>query len=204
MPFLLPGLLAGAVILVSVLAALRLWLGFRQYLRYRTPEPFEPMPVVNPPEPVARTIGVELVAWVAIVWSATNLAMLVAAALTLHLQTQLILSSVAVQVAVTVYSLVAAGLIGWGGVMLLRLMAYGRRMVAWGVVLFAIVNVFSFAFCLFLHQYRDTPPSVRWLMIPIAVILAAHTVIGCAIGVAAQHVGLAADGGASKPAGAAR
>jgi hypothetical protein len=53
------------------------------------------------------------------------------------------------------------------------------------------VNVFFFAVCLFLRNYRDTAPDVRRLMIPAAVLLAAHTVIGTVIGVVAQHVGMA-------------
>lgn len=192
MPFLVPGLLAGGLLLLSLLAMLRLLFGFRQFLRQRKYEPVEPYVEVNPPEAVVRTVGVELVAWVAIVWSVMNLLILAAAALTL--QDRVTLSSVAMQVSVMVYALIAALLIGWGGVMLLKLMAYGRRTVAWGVALFGIVNVFFFAFCLFLRQYRDTPASVRRLMIPVAVILAMHTLIGCTIGVAAQHVGLAAEG----------
>ncbi len=196
MPSLPAALLAGAVMLLALLAALRLVFGFRQFLRYRKYEPVEPYVEVNVPEPVIRTVGVELVAWLAIGWSVTNLAILSAAALTLR--ERAMLSSVPMRVSLMVYALVATVLVGWGGVMLLRLMAYGRRTLAWGVALFGIMNVFFFAFCLFLRQYRDTPLDVRRLMIPVAVVLAAHTLVGTAIGVAAQHVGLAAETGGQR------
>ena len=205
MPTLLAALLAGAVVLASLLVALRLVFGFRQFLRYRKYEPVEPAPIINPPEPVVRTLAGALVAWVAILWSVTNPAMLVAAGVIL--QGHQMLSSVPMQLSATLYglyALVTAVLIGSGGVMLLRLMAWGRRAVAWGVALLGILNVLLFAFCLFLRQFRDTPPEVRRLMIPAAVVLAVHTLIGSAIGVAAQHVGLADQTSTDRPGGSAR
>lgn len=203
MPTLLPAVLAGVVLLVALLAGLRLVLGFRQFLRYRKYVPVEPVPVVNPPEPVVGTLAVAMVAWLAILWSVTSPAILVAAGVTL--QEHQMLSSVPMRLSAglyALYALVAAVLIGWGGVMLLRLIAWGRRAVAWGVALLGILNVFLFAFCLFLRQFRDTPQEVRRLMIPAAVALAVYTLIGSAIGVAAQHVGLAAETSTDPPEGA--
>jgi hypothetical protein len=190
-------LLAGAVILVALLAALRLLFGFRQYLRYRKREPFEPREEINPPEPLVRTVGVDLVAWLGIVWSVANLAVLAGAAMILRGQP--VLTSVAMWVSLMVYGLVATVLVGWGGMMLLRLTAYGRRALAWGVALFGIMAVFFFGLCLFLRHFRDTPENVRPLMLPAALVLAAHTLIGTAIGVAAQHVGLPAQTGTQDP-----
>jgi hypothetical protein len=193
MPTLVPALLAGVVVLMSLLVALRLVFGFRQYLRTRKPEPFEPAPVINPPEPVIRTAGVELVAWLAILWAVASLAILIVVGMSL--QDHPMLASAVVQLSLVlyaVYALVAIVLIAWGGAMLLKQMAYGRRWLAWGVALLGIMNVFLFAFCLFLRQFRDTPPDVRRWMIPVAVVLAVHTLIGSAVGVGAQHVGLPA------------
>jgi hypothetical protein len=181
--------LAGGMLLVALLAMLSLFRGFRRYLRQAKYRPVEPVVEVNPPEAVVKTAGLELVAWVAILWSVANLAILVVAALTL--QERPMLSSVPVQLAVMVYVLVATILAGWGGVLLLKLMPYGRRAVAWGAALFGIFNVFGFAVCLFLRQYEDVSLDVQRLAMPVAVVLAVHTLIDTAIGVAAQHVGLA-------------
>ena len=126
------------------------------------------------------------------VWSAVNLGGLAVAGLSMREGTSRIPPLILLPS--MLYFTVAALLVGWGGVMLLRLMAYGRRKVAWGVALHGVVNVFLFGLCLFLRQFRDTPSDVRGLMIPAAVVLAAHTVIGTAIGVAAQHVGVANPG----------
>ena len=93
--------LAGGVVLVALLAALNLIRGFRRYLRRAKYRPVEPLVEVNPPEPVVKTAGVELVAWVAILWAVANLAILVVAALTL--QERPMLSSVPVQLAVMIY-----------------------------------------------------------------------------------------------------
>jgi hypothetical protein len=196
--------LAGAVLLVALLAMLNLFRGFRRYLRQAKYQPVEPVVEVNPPEPVVKTAGLELVAWVAILWSVANLAILVVAALTL--QERPMLSSVPVQLAVMVYALVATVLAGWGGVMLLKRMAYGRRAVAWGAALFGILNVFGFAVCLFLRQHEDVSLDVQRLAVPVAVVLAVHTLINTAIGVAAQHVGLAGgqEGEQGPPSGGAR
>jgi hypothetical protein len=195
-------LLAGGVIIVALMAALRLMLGFRLYLRYRRREEFEPYEEINPPEPVARTMAVSLVGYLGILWSAANLAVLAGAVVILRGQP--LLTSVAMWVALMVYGLVATMLVGWGGMLLLRLFAYGRRALAWGIALFGIMAVFFFGLCLFLRTFRDTPEDLRPLMLPAAGILAAHTVIGTAIGVAAQHVGLTDQTAADASGGRAR
>lgn len=202
MATLVPILLAGGVILVAALAALRLLFGFRQYLRYRRREAFEPYEEINPPEPVVRTAGVDLVAWLGVLWSAANLGVLAGAAMILRGQP--VLTSVAMWASLMVYGLVATVLVGWGGVLLMRLVAYGRRALAWGVALFGIMAVFFFGLCLFLRNFRDTPETLRPWMLPAAGILAAHTLIGTAIGVAAQHVGLPGRSGADDAARPAR
>ena len=189
MPTIAQMILAGVLVLLALGALANLLRGFRQYLRYAKVRPVEPAVEVNPPEPVVKTVGLELVAWASIVWSVANLALLVVGALTL--QDRPMLSSVPVQLAVMIYALVATALLGWGGVMLLKRMAYGRRTVAWGVALFGIISVFGIAICLFLRQFPDVSPEVYRLTIPVMVFLIVHTLIGSGIGVSAQHTGLA-------------
>jgi 4-amino-4-deoxy-L-arabinose transferase-like glycosyltransferase len=196
---LLQTILAGVLVVIAGLAMLSLFRGFRSYLRRTKGEPVVPLVDVNPPEPVVKTAAVELVAWVAILWAVANLALLVVCALTL--QDRPMLSSVPVQLAVMIYALVATLVGGCGGVMLLKLLAYGRRMVAWGAALFGIMNVFGFAVCLFLRQYVDVSTDVQHLASAAAVVLVGHTLIDVAIGISAQHVGLAK--GQGGPEGAA-
>ncbi|MGA2265915.1 MAG: hypothetical protein ABSH10_05735 [Phycisphaerae bacterium] len=191
--------LAGVLVVIAGLAMLSLLRGFRGYLRRTKGEPVVAMVDVNPPEPVVKTAGVELVAWVAILWAVANLALLVVWAMTL--QDRPMLSSVPVQLAVMIYALVATLVGGCGGVMLRMLMAYGRRTIAWGAALFGIMNVFGFAVCLFLRQYAEASTNEQHLASAAAVILIGHTLIDVAIGIAAQHVGLAK--GPEGPEGAA-
>jgi len=182
-------ILAGALLLFAVLAVLNLIRGFRRYLRTAAAKPPEPEVEVNPPLPVVKTAAVELVGWVAIIWSLANLAILVMGAMTL--QDRPMLSSIPIQLVVMAYVLVGTILVGWGGIMLLKLHAYGRRIVAWGIMLFGVMGVLGVAVCLFVRQQEDALPDAKALAIPIAVVLVIHLAVDTAIGVSAQHVGVA-------------
>ncbi len=181
-------IIAGGLLFLALVAMLNLIRGFRRYSRLAEGKPVEPIKEVNPPLPVVKTGAVELVGWLAIVWSLANLAILVVWALTL--QDSPMLSDVKVQLVGMAYVLLCTILLGWGGIMLLKLLAYGRRVIAWGAALYGLMGLFMVALCLLVRQREDVPTSVQTLAAPLAVALAVHIMIDTAIGVAAQHVGV--------------
>ncbi|MFA6133045.1 MAG: hypothetical protein WC869_03395 [Phycisphaerae bacterium] len=192
MASLVPIIFASFIVALAVLAAMSL---FRGLLRsgQLSKARFAAIKPVNPPEPfTVRTAGVELVGWVGIVWATAHLAILVvwAMALATNPSSAVIFNSASATGMTMACILVATIITGCGSIMILRLMSYGRRMIAWGLMLFGVMAAFGFALCLILRTYVSGPfyDTMQKLAIPLAILLACHVILDTALGTIAQHV----------------
>ena len=172
----------GSLVALAILSLVR---GLRRAMRIGAAE-YVPIPVVNPPAPVIRTGWVEVVGWVTIVWSLAHIGLII-----LAISAEVVIFSAPITGTVMAYVLIASVIAGAGGVMLLKLMAFGRRMISWGLVLLGIVAFLGFALSLVVRTYADAPLISRELAVPVAVVLALHTLTDVAIGAAGQRVGRA-------------
>jgi hypothetical protein len=175
--------IAAGLGVLAALAALSLVRGLRRAMRIAAAE-YVPIPEVNPPAAIVPTGWVEVVGWVTIIWSLTHLMLI-----TLAVLARVVIFSVPITAAVMSYVLIASVIAGAGGIMLLRLIPYGRRMISWGLVLLGIVAILGFSLSLILRTYQDAPLISRELAPPLAVVLALHALTDTAVGAAAQRVG---------------
>lgn len=190
MPNLAPIILSAIMVILAVGAIFSLFRGLYRGLHTAHPRPYVPILPINPPEPVVRTIGVELVGWTGIIWCVAHLGILAVWAMSVP-EVGLLFRSASITVLVMAYSFIAAVFTGAGGIMMLKLMSYGRRMLAWGTMLFGVSAVFGVALCLVLRVFTsgDFYNEMRQYGGPAAVFLATHAVIDTLLGAAAQHVG---------------
>ena len=169
---------------LAVLAILSLFRGLRRTM-ILSPGKYVPIPQVNPPAPVAPSAWVEIVGYTSIVGAVMHCVLIA-----LALVGKKVIFTVPITATVTSYVLIAALITGVGGVMLIRRIAYGRRMISWGLVLLGILAFLGFALSLILRNWEDAPLISRQLATPMAIVLALHTLADTVIGTAAQRVGL--------------
>jgi hypothetical protein len=168
---------------LAVLAILTLFRGLRRAMIV-SPGQYVPIPQVNPPAPVTPSAWVEIVGYTSIVWAVMHWVLIA-----LAIVGRVVVFTIPITATVTSYVLVAAAITGVGGVMLIRRIAYGRRMISWGLVLLGILAFLGFALSLILRTWEDAPLISRQLATPMAVVLALHTLADTVIGAAAQRVG---------------
>jgi hypothetical protein len=190
MPHLAPMILAAMMVLLAIGVVVSLFRGLTRSARMHPTKPIIPILPVNPPELITeRTIGVELVGWTSIVWSVAHLAILVIWAVSLP--DSILFNNQATTIMSMAYLFIAATITGIGGIMMLKLMAYGRRAIAWGLMLFGLMGIFGMALCLMLRDFEQGPfyQSMHQAAFPLVAALGIHVVANTLLGAIAQRVG---------------
>jgi len=177
--------LLGGAILLAISSLLR---GYLQGLRLRRGPMPPSVPEVNPPDPVVRTASVTVVGTAAIAWSLAHLVLIGLWAATGRLFGRELVRDVYAAV-VAAYAAAAALLVALGGSMLLSANPHGRRAVAWGEFLFALLVFMGGVLAVMLPGDEQAPAALRRLAPSLLAGLAAHLAIDAVLGSAAQQAG---------------
>jgi len=175
----------GALTVVAIASIIR---GLAQSLRAGTGEPFRVFLEAQPPSPITRTGGTVAVGVIAILWSLIHVAVGLFWSLTgFVLSYHVGLSLAAVLVLAYIY--IAGVLTGAGGLLLLRTVAYGRRMASWGLFLLAVFAFMAGILSLLLPHFEKAPEELQRAATLLATAFAIHLVIDVTIGAIAQKAG---------------
>ncbi|MFW6133765.1 MAG: hypothetical protein ACOC8F_07695 [Planctomycetota bacterium] len=183
------------LVVVGVLVAVvMLWVVLRYFrLFYRSARAgwpkteYIPVEDPNPPEPVVASSGVTILGMLGLAWAAAHVAGVFAWA-----WGDLLPRNVH-YVLMAIYLICAAVTTSIGVIMLLRGQRYGRRAVAMGQFLFAMVAYMGLAVTVLLLLSPTTPPEqadAAWAM---AVVVSVHLAVDTALGWGAHRVGLPAE-----------
>jgi hypothetical protein len=177
--------IAGALVLLILLAVFSLLRAFLRGIRHGKRQPYVAPMDPNPPAPVETTGALRTVAWASLGWGAFNAALVL-----VWLARGSKLIDPPVQWLLSIYVLTSAVAIIAGAFMLLAGRRYGRRGVAWGCML---LGVMSFSGCVMFVIIKYDPESqqlFRDVAIQAAVFLGLHVVADILLGALAQRVGL--------------
>ena len=180
----LSSLVVLAVAAATVFLLARLLRGIRSGARL----PYAPVPALSPAIPILRTWAVCLVGGAALIWSAGHLALVV-----YWLASGRWLNPTPGAMITAGYVAFAAALVLAGGALLLACRPFGRRLIAWGLILLWLVAFFGLIIALLLPKYEDAPKRVRNLANVVAYVMGGHLVLDALLGMLAQKVGRPAD-----------
>lgn len=147
---------------------------------------FEPVVDPTPPAAVETTGLLNAVGIVAVVWGGLHLLGVVAWAFTGFLAARTFSSGL-----MAGYVAVAGATTCWGGGMLLRSKAYGRRVVSWGLMLLAVMGLLCVVICLLTMADKDAAKALKNKALLVMVLLGVHIVLEIVLGALTQRVGKA-------------
>jgi len=170
------------VVAVSVIMVRRF---FRAVRGFRA-EPY--VPIIDPlePAPVKLTGWLVAVSCAAVAWSVLHLLLV-----SIWAMTGRWVAPTVPLILIAAYVTIAATMTGMGGVMLLRRRPYGRRMIAWGEMLFGYGLFMALVVTILLPGVKDV--LGEWVAAAriVGFVLAGHVLVDGVIGTAAQYVGKA-------------
>jgi len=181
---------AGIIFVVLYLTAVFLATGFilaaflRGLRRRRVGLPYKRIPVIFPPIPVEPTMGVSVVGWLSLFWSLGHLGVVGYWGATSYVVPR----SPPTVIAAT-YIAFAALLVGLGSVMFLRRRPLGRTLIAWGMVLLALLTFFAIVISFLLPSLEGFRPEDHRLGRIIGSFVVAHLIFDTLVGALAQRLG---------------
>jgi len=146
--------------------------------------PFKPVPAIFTPIPVESTPGVWVLGMFALAWSVGHVG-----TIGWWLATGNLVTRSAPAVGAGLYLSFATFLVGVGGVLLLAHRPFGRRLIAWGMILLALLAFYALIISMLLPKFEDVPMAVRRSARLIGLFVAVHLLFDVAIGALAQKVG---------------
>jgi len=177
-------LLIGALLFLVLMGVFSLLRAFLSGMRGLRKVPYAGIVDPNPPAPVVRTGPQVFISSMAILWSLIHLA-----GSAVWLRWDDTYFDLLARLLVSGYAVAAALITGLGGLMLMKLQAYGRRIISYGLMLFGIMAFLGGAFMLLIKAYEQTAVKLGRIALPLSLALAGHVILDVAIGSAAQHVG---------------
>ena len=173
-------LYAGATLLATILFLRQIhrhWGRLRGLLYEAVEDPYEPAPI-------EKTGAVTLVGVVALIWALAHLGG-VAAWVWISLGP----APVVAMILLATYVGFVATINAVGSILLLRRVAFGRKMLSWGHFLFGLGGVLGSLMMLLAWQHDKTPDEVRRVAPWAAVALGVYAVLTVVVGYAATRVG---------------
>jgi len=179
------GVVLTLIFLVAAVSVIMIRRFFRAVRGFRA-EPY--VPIIDPfkPAPVKLTGWLVAVSCAAVVWSVLHLLLVSIWAV----GGRWVEPTIPV-ILIAAYVTIAAVMTGIGGVMLLGRRPYGRRMIAWGEMLFGYGLFMALVVTILLPGVKDV--LGEWVVAAriVGFVLVGHVLIDGAIGTVAQYVGKA-------------
>ncbi len=175
------GIVFVGVVTLMTLALLR---SMMHGVKARGRLPYVPIPIVFPPIPVERTAGVVMIGALAITYSSLHLI----ACGYWWARGDLVPQITAAYLG-SIYTSFASVLVCIGGIMLLALRPFGRRLISWGLMLLGLLAFFGLIMALRLPKHHEAELWAPEVTRMIAAGMAGHILIDTLVGMLGQRVG---------------